>query len=208
MLGVLDILLEKDEAQGTWISAPALCEAVLCSVFCRALAQAFAQAGRTEMWGEGTVKSRTFRCFPASELFSVTSKTSSCHEFLSWATVQLHSWLLFFPQPTLLCCYFNSEVCSHDTHMLSTSVTNRRSVCGLEYTKLCFDILAVCSQPYPRLCTNGRGAPATAWADPHIPLHVLLHSQSITTALILKEHKRCVYKEFFWEMEITITQKL
>lgn len=65
------------------------------------------------------------------------------------------------------------------------------------YTKLCFDILAVCSQPYPWLCTNGRGAPATAWADPHIPLHVLSHSQSITTALILTEHKRCIYKETF-----------
>lgn len=52
-------------------------------------------------------------------------------EQLSWiselsnGTTSFLAVFFFSPQPTLFCCYFNSKVCSHDTHMLSTSVTNR-----------------------------------------------------------------------------------
>lgn len=123
------------------------------------------------------------------------------HEFLSWAMPQLHSWLLFFfffPQPTLLCCNFNSKLCSHDTHMLFTLMTNRRSVCGLlniPSSALIFWLSA--ANLIPSYAQMEELPPATAWAGPRILLCVLLHSRSITTALILKGHKSCIYKGSF-----------
>lgn len=114
--------------------------------------------------------------------------------------------VFFFPQPTLLCCNFNSKLCSHDTHMLFTLVTNRRSVCGLlniPSSALIFWLSA--ANLIPGYAQMEELPPAAAWADPHILLHVLLHSQSITTALILKAHKSCTYKDSFLGMEVSVT---
>lgn len=117
-----------------------------------------------------------------------------------WAK-QWHNFIpgrFFSPQPTLLCCNFNSQLCSHDTHMLFTLVTNRRSVCGLlniPSSALIFWLSA--ANLIPGYAQMEELPPATAWADPRILLCVLLHSQSITTALILKAHKSCIYKESF-----------
>lgn len=187
------------------LSAPAICVGVLSSALCRALAQGFAQArvsftaARTGCWGEGIVRNRTFRCFPASWLCSAPSKQKGCCGFLSWAMAQLCSRMLF--TANRLCCHFNSQVCSHNTHMLSTLLTYRKHPFLDDWIYQA--LLWYSGHLQPML------SPAMhKWSSCFLPLPKLTLSflclsvlcfQSTTTALSLKEHKRYIYKASFLE---------
>lgn len=73
------------------------------------------------MDGEQMARSRPIGYSPASELCSAPSQPScGC---LSWAMAQLPSRTLF---PSDRLCCFNSQACSHDIDMLSTSFAYRK----------------------------------------------------------------------------------
>lgn len=111
-----------------------------------------------------------------------------------WAE-QWHNFIpgcFFFSQPTLLCCHFNSKVRSHDTHMLSTLMTNRWVGGLLNIPSSALIFWPSAANLIPSYAQMEELPPPTAWADLRILLQVFLHSQAITTALILKEHKRCI----------------